>query len=74
MSYRQISYYTDKPILSKKDICMSYVVKKPMSGQPYLQPTHINQFPLVGVSQMAALGWAVHLPSPPQGLLTPSIL
>ena len=35
MSYRQISYYTDKPILSKKDICMSYVVKKPMSGQPY---------------------------------------
>ena len=36
MSYRQMSYYTDKPILSKKDICMSYVVKKPMSGQPYL--------------------------------------
>ena len=37
MSYRQISYYTDKPILSKKDICMSYVLKKPMSGHPYLR-------------------------------------
>ena len=39
MSYRQISYYTDKPILSKKDICMSYVLKKPMSGHPYTHPT-----------------------------------
>ena len=43
MSYRQISYYTDKPILSNKDILYLYVVKKPMSGHSYSHFTDMSQ-------------------------------
>ena len=49
MSYRQISYYTDKPILSNKDILYLYVVKKPMSGHPWLEglnTINVKCFPL----------------------------